>query len=490
MMVDARAFARRPLRLAVGGAMVVATAFIPSAESVAADQVAEVELTYTCAFPAGFEDIAVTVKAALPAESHVGTKVQPRDVAVTLTIPEQAVAGLTPVRAASVSAVARLTVRHSIGDTSADASWAGLEAPSAAVPAEGDMVLTATGPVPTAAFGSAGEAALTPAGLSLSFAPRMADGSPSVPPGLDVDCGPAPGQEGTLATIAVKGSGPDAKPPVPPAPPSEAVERPDVPVPTEHRDRVNALIATTDDELEDGEDSCPIEIPPEWVMRNADTYAAGFANAAKMDGAVGLGPVHMEVVMNKRYINDSCAGTVDVTSEVQFEYQGRRQFPPAKSTFLTYGFMPTTATMELSQVGGPAVVHSHTLPTDTYPEWSTVTAQLSMRIYDVEVNGVPLDVGPDCRTATSFPQVLRAYGTSIPPEGYRVAAGGTLSGYAKIPAFKGCGVGEDLDAVFTAAISSAGKEADNYSKITQAPLCVEGVPDSPDCPPKIPKPER
>ncbi|CAM5680487.1 hypothetical protein SVIOM74S_01108 [Streptomyces violarus] len=61
--------------------------------------------------------------------------------------------------------------------------------------------------------------------------------------------------------------------------------------------------------------------------------------------------------------------------------------------------MPTTATMVLEQVEPLAVVQTHTVTnTPTYPEESTVTAQLSMRLYDVKVNGVPLDVGPDCRT--------------------------------------------------------------------------------------------
>ncbi|WYB33028.1 hypothetical protein V6574_31475 [Streptomyces sp. SM1P] len=86
-------------------------------------------------------------------------------------------------------------------------------------------------------------------------------------------------------------------------------------------------------------------------MTTAETYAAGYANAAKLDGAAALGPAFMKVVLNKRYINDSCASTVDVSSEVNFDYEGKRQLPPTKATFLSYGFMPTTATMTLEQVG-------------------------------------------------------------------------------------------------------------------------------------------
>ncbi|RST24531.1 hypothetical protein EF908_04805, partial [Streptomyces sp. WAC04770] len=261
--------------------------------------------------------------------------------------------------------------------------------------------------------------------------------------------------------------------------------------PDAHRkieDLTEARLEALDDE---NPGSCPIEIPPEWIMTTAETYAAGYANAVKLDGAAALGPAFMKVVLNKRYINDSCASTVDVTSEVEFEYEGKRQLPPTKATFLSYGFMPTTATMVLEQVGPPAVVQTHTVTnTPTYPEESTVTAQLSMRLYDVEVNGVPLDVGPNCRTERPFEQVLRGYGQSYPPAGYLVATGGNLTGYAHIPPFKGCGVGENLDPLFTSAISSVGKKADNYTKMTQAPLCVATNPDGPDCPPKVPKPQK
>lgn len=255
--------------------------------------------------------------------------------------------------------------------------------------------------------------------------------------------------------------------------------------------RIEALTDRAEALDGDDPDSCPIEIPPEWVMTTAETYAAGYANAVKLDGAAALGPAFMKVLLNKRYINDSCAATVDVTSEVEFEYEGRRQLPPSRATFLTYGFMPTSATMVLEQVGPPAAVQTHTVTnTPSYPEETTVTAQLSMRLSDVQVNGVPMDVGPNCRTARPFEQVLRGYGQSYPQSGYLVAFGGSLTGYAHIPPFEGCGVDEDLDAVFTAAISSAGKNADNFTKMTQAPLCVATNPEGPDCPPKIPVPER
>ncbi|CAM5339811.1 DUF6801 domain-containing protein [Streptomyces griseus] len=496
MTVDARAAARRPIHWAVGGALVVATALVPSAESAAAEQKSEVALRYACPFPSGPEEVDVVVSAVLPTSARTGEEIRPDQVAVDVTLPPTALARFRDLDTGALSAVARLTVRNTVGDRSADASWQDLTAPPVPLPDEGELALTATGDVPTVAFGSPGRATLAPEGLTLALSSRTADGEPTEPPGLDVACEPVPGQEPELAAITIRGdTDPTAPAPRPgesgPAPEPEPT-RPDEGLPPTAREKIDALTDKRREALADEDPgSCPIEIPPEWVMTTAETYAAGYANAAKLDGAAALGPAFMKVVLNKRYINDSCASTVDVSSEVNFDYEGRRQLPPTKATFLSYGFMPTTATMTLEQVGPPAAIHTHTVTnTPTYPEETTVTAQLVMRLSDVKVNGVPLDVGPDCRTERPFEQVLRGYGQSYPPAGYLVAFGGTLTGYAHIPPFEGCGVGEDLDPIFTSAISSPGKKADNYTKMTQAPLCVATNPEGPDCPPRVPDPER
>lgn len=501
MTVDARATARRPLHLAVGGALLVATALIPGAESVAADQTSEITVPYTCVFPSGEEKADVVIKAVLPVSAATGEEIRPGDVSVEVGLEQSALDRFTALEASTLSAVAELTVRNTVGEHSADASWAGLQASAVPLPAEGGVVLAATGDVPTVAFGSPGRATIAPAGLGLTLASFTEDGTPTTPAELTVACEPADDEERPLARVTVRdGAAPATPAPGPSAPApgentSEPPARPGRPAPGLAPDARQKIDDLTEERLAalDDEDpgSCPIEIPPEWVMTTAETYAAGYANAEKLGGAAALGPAFMKVVLNKRYINDSCASTVDVTSEVEFEYEGKRQLPPARATFLSYGFMPTTATMVLEQVGPPAVVQTHTVTnTPTYPEESTVTAQLSMRLYDVEVNGVPLDVGPDCRTVRPFEQVLKGYGQSYPPAGYLVATGGSLTGHAHIPPFQGCGVGENLDPLLTSAISSVGKKADNYTKMTQAPLCVATNPDGPDCPPKVPDPER
>ncbi|NEE51456.1 hypothetical protein G3M55_43490, partial [Streptomyces sp. SID8455] len=188
MTVDARAAARRPLHLAVGGALVVATALIPSAESVAADQTSEVTIPYTCQFPSGAEKADVTIKAVLPVSAGTGEVIRPADVSVEVSLERSALVRFTALEATTLSAVAELTVRNSVGEHAADASWQQLEAPAVDLPTEGEsegeeqgggegdgqgaggVVLTATGDVPTVAFGSPGRATITPAGLGLTLA--------------------------------------------------------------------------------------------------------------------------------------------------------------------------------------------------------------------------------------------------------------------------------------------------------------------------------
>lgn len=134
MTVDARAAARRPIHWAVGGALVVATALVPGAESVAAEQTSEVALRYACPFPSGTEEVDVVVSAMLPTSVRTGEEIRPSQVSVEVNLKPTALARFGELDAATLSAVARLTVRNTVGDTSADASWQDLTAPPVALP--------------------------------------------------------------------------------------------------------------------------------------------------------------------------------------------------------------------------------------------------------------------------------------------------------------------------------------------------------------------
>jgi hypothetical protein len=102
----------------------------------------------------------------------------------------------------------------------------------------------------------------------------------------------------------------------------------------------------------------------------------------------------------------------------------------------------------------------------------------------VNVNGVPLNVGSHCQTATPFTLAL----TGVQPS-YNVGAQyGVLTGMVTIPAFKGCGVAENLDPIFTASVSGPG----NFVKVNQAVICTPANPTPPPngCPPAKPIPKH
>lgn len=110
---------------------------------------------------------------------------------------------------------------------------------------------------------------------------------------------------------------------------------------------------------------------------------------------------------------------------------------------------------------------------------------MSIRLFDVTVNGEPVDVGPDCRSARPMHVTLTGIGQFFPlPTGYNIGRGGPLTGTVTIPPFTGCGVGEDLDPLFTGSISGPG----NFLKLTQGRLCAAN--NGRGCPPTVPEPER
>lgn len=97
---------------------------------------------------------------------------------------------------------------------------------------------------------------------------------------------------------------------------------------------------------------------------------------------------------------------------------------------------------------------------------STVSGKLQLRLSDVTVDGVPVDVGPHCET--SAPASLTAAGkgyvlsgdasNALPPAGkYNPRTGGIMNGTLNVPKFAGCGTGgDDLDALMSAMSSGPG----------------------------------
>jgi hypothetical protein len=218
--------------------------------------------------------------------------------------------------------------------------------------------------------------------------------------------------------------------------------------------------------------------PPGSVVGSAPAqgcaFTAGYADARKLNGAALIQPGLTNVDLFVRTVTNfnPKVNYAEFDNAAVLDFHGKREFPPSTATFLTFGFVPTTATIQLQEHGtinifaiGPAVP-SQCPPPKSCATVATVSSRLSVLIVpgSVKVNGVPLNVGTQCATP-QFDAILTGTSASIPP--YNVVTGGPLTGMVNIPKFSNCGVGENLDPIFNAAISGPM----NFNLLTQGPVC-------------------
>jgi hypothetical protein len=427
--------------------------------------------------------VQVAVNAGLPAAGKTGKRIEPADVSLTISLPPAAVSGLASLRSATVSAATRLTISASEGPTGTSVVWPGVTKRAVPRPAHGGLTLTTTGAVPSVTASSAGEVLLTAAGLSVTFtagqavvpapgparsptptagsqgtstAPVPAPAAPAQTP-LEVTCTLAAGQRAALGVVLVTGrAAPAARhaaaaPICPPLPPGGLKLNPRFP---------------------------PPKPPPGSTVGSAPAqgcaFTAGYADARKLNGAAFIQPGLTNVDLFVRTVTnfDPKVNYAEFDNAAVLDFHGKNQFPPSTATFLTFGFVPTTATIELIVHGtvnifavGPALP-SNCKPHQPCDTIATVASRLSVRIVpgSVKVNGVPLDVGSHCETPP-FDAILTGTSASHPP--YNVVIGGPLTGMVNIPKFSNCGAEENLDPIFNAAISGPM----NFNLLTQGPVC-------------------
>lgn len=448
---------RTMARVVAAGVIMVATGLASGAESSAGEpsaaqssagaQVRKATLTYACPFPSGAQQITVKIAGTFPGTAVAGRPVRLGDVTMTPTLPHAALADLTKLDATSVAASARMSVTVVQKSASTSTTWSSLAA-STPIPESGDLALPGSATVPPVTAGKIGPAVVVAGELALDLTPYKADGSATDPAGIPLTCELQLGPSAILATPMVTGPAGVTPPPA---------------AGTRRTARKHSGLAAP----------CPIRVPNPPTPGEA--YMAGFSNVNKLHGATLLGVENGEttghVLLELAYmvIIDPCTpGVLDVLSRGQLDYHGEHALPPAKATFLTFGFMPTSATLELTSPEGTDLeIDSHSFFDGTgFQEQSTVVSQLSIRIHDVLVNGQPLDVGPRCESAT--PMTVTLLGKA--PD-YTVNTGGPLTGTATIPPFSGCGVGEDLDPIFNASISGPG----NFMKLIQGVPCTHPI---------------
>ncbi|WP_327257068.1 DUF6801 domain-containing protein [Streptomyces sp. NBC_01244] len=517
-------------------AFVALAPLIPSAAAAVGAQEITVKLPYDCALPPGPQRVAVRVAATFPDRVAAGEAIRPTGVTTTVELPAGAVSDLTALKATTVVPETGLALDVAQRGAKAQALWRGTgPARPVAVPAEGSLTLRTTGDAPAVTAVVNGDLTLTATDLGVDLALGTADGAPATPASLSLTCTLAKDADGhgLLATVPV---GPSATPapsgspspsdsaapgsgrPTAPASPTApgTPKGPTTPAtPTERaKGRTGHAPKVGDARAGSSADRPPA---PPCVKKNPtdkslNAYITGYANVRKLSGASLIPVSCVQIEQGDPEIAFPPDGSIHLLqkSDAYLDYQGRKQTPPFKSTFLTFGFAPTTATMVLEQAG-PMTVASDVLLVfpDNIAE-TYVRAPLVLRVLDVEVNGTRLDVGPSCRTQTplSSPEpdpatypgphlVMLGKGQLIngtDATGYVLTSGGPLTGEVTIPAFTGCGAGgEDLDRLLTASISGPG----NYVKQIQGQTCAVGVevPTEGQCtedrqPYVVPKPER
>lgn len=461
---------------------------------------ASAELTYTCGFPGGPQPVAVQVSAGLPVTSSTGSVIQPEDVTVSLTLPRTFLADFLGTGAKQVSGVTQLLTEVTQRGETTEVPWQNLAIAETTVAADDDVRVRATGAVPTITPRSSGDIAFTLGQLDLELVTDPADGTAAAQPSFPVSCKPAEGGPVELGTVRVPAGAVETPSG------STAVEPPGPEISPPGRRSQKATAGEGEVPLGKAlpPEGCyfppgmePKPVPPPTGGISGSGYMGGYSNAEKLNGAMlfkdpGFLNLRMNYALSANLVCSDDTATWLMT-DATLDYHGKPQMPPTEATFLTFGFMPTTAKVEMTLDGKidiATMAWRKRDPDMRFRETTIAAADMSVRLYDVKVNGVPLDVGSQCRTARPMRLNLRGDGATggrppKPPSGYTVVGGGPLTGYAEVPPFSGCGVTEDLDSVFTASVSGKG----NYVKMTQAPLCVESNPKS-VCPPTKPTPER
>jgi hypothetical protein len=476
-----RPASRRGFRVTVLAVVMIAAGMTAGSAAAVGQQAASLRLIYSCAFPSGSLPVSAQVSGTFPAAGTAGKPIQPTSTGITVTLPHSAITGLSRPHAATVTLTAALSTNFTEGSTSATASWGHFVSASAAIPQSGSLTLATTGAASPVTAAAAGQATVTAGDLSLLFATRTANGGEAGlsstpvtgPSGTTVTCTPRTGQDTTLATITVTGSARTGKPVSSSSP---ADSNPSKCLPFPQNLKLNPRFPL------------PKPVPGSRVFHtpeNACTYATGFANERKLDGAALVGPGLADLLFGQTAYTDFTGLTyIQVREPGKLQYHGLAQLPPARATLLGFGFMPVSATLQISEIGTVSAdfitcVPAHKKCPNSPPNFALFFARVSLSVSDVDVNGVPLNVGPHCQTA---PFNLELEG--LPPS-YNVASQyGVLTGTVTVPSFTGCGVGENLDSIFTASVSGPG----NYVKVNQAPFCtpVSGG----GCPPVKPPPKH
>ncbi|MFC0845159.1 DUF6801 domain-containing protein [Streptomyces noboritoensis] len=480
------AFDRRDAAIAAAlGVIALLLGLVPASGTIARDRETGVQAIYDCAAGSVHRAVTVGFTGVYPTGGRPGQPLRAERFAVRPELTPDAVAALLPPGTTEVSGTARLAVEVAQNGASARADWAGLVGPAVGAGADGLRPVFA-GEVPVITVGSSGEVTLTAGELTLMVQVGAAPSPGSTPtpgtsesPGatqpptptapLELNCLPAAAPGPRLASWTVTEPSTPSTAPASPAPSTSAdTQRRKPAIQVGPAPLATAPVCPADPPAGELDPSRLPKPPPGAVEGHLGAslcvVAVGYATVHKLGSAMVVndphdspGPMHLN--LGKR--------TVSAPDYDESDSVGLLRFPDARSTFLAFGFQPTSARVSF-EPEPVTVVNIRRGETFT----TTIAYRQYLRVHDVRVNGVPLEVGPRCRTARPFDTVLSG--------AYNFLTGGILDGQIAIPPFAGCGSrGEDLSPLFTAALSGPG----NAVRIRQGQLAGAGsAPPVPELP--------
>ncbi|WP_290062287.1 DUF6801 domain-containing protein [Amycolatopsis solani] len=432
---------------AVNGALTGVGSAAP-APAVPPDTKAATSVSVTCPFadPPGPRALTVETAATLPAQAKTGAAATIRDFSVKLTLSRDLALSLLPDGATTGSlqgtAVTNLAVRQ--GDR-ADRIPVPVVVAATPLPETGDVTLTGIGTVPPIAINTVGPVTLEVTAPTLALTAVSPPGTTeAAQPAPGIACTLDPGQPSALGKIQVL--------------PKTA------PGTKQNQQAPPGGVATQDEPIP------PIEITTPLALVSVLTTST----VTKLGAKVAADPAFL---INGQFLLSLDAESGEI---VDRRVTGSTVFKPATVTFLGFGFVPVSATIEflpLDYRDSKLIEISGGLHDDPVTGEPVLDTQLSVmaRLSGAKVNGVPLDLGPDCVTAG--PVKLELSGPYDP-----FSIGHIRTDPAKgfdLPAFRGCGAGgQDLNPLLTGMSSGPGNQAfvDTYNLL----VCTE--PDHTQCP--------
>ncbi|WP_158888889.1 DUF6801 domain-containing protein [Amycolatopsis anabasis] len=398
-------------------------------------------LAYDCALGEAVDRNRVTaaITTTAPAWVRAGKSVRFGQFSAEFTFPEQ----LRPALGTPASVEGR--VKLGLSTRQAEVPF---ELPPANVPLPetGPLSLVSTGAVPPVDAGEPGELAISLAPPAITFGLKQADGTPSAPPEAGLACALAADQDPLLAKVSVVRPGAEPAPAPESGQPGTA-EVPGVP----------------------GTPGSPL---------NAQAQAAAARNVTFFTGQAVSGKSAVVKLQTSMRIGPGLAPHVSAVTpggSAPGQLYTDSALPKSASPFYAFGFMPTTGSAEFLPPDDPNGKLTSLTGTLKQGVLEIMHTEAIIKLSDVLVNGVPLDVGPNCRTETPVKVAM----ASVKGGTYTVFKGGNvgtipdspnpeLRGFT-IPPFTGCGTTSDLSPLVTGLVSGPG----NQIELTLTPLTQE-----------------